>query len=145
MKTWFWLMALCAAPLAQAGDKLIFACTNAQGKQVRVIERDGMFHYRFGKAGKKPELAFANRREEAIARSPKWNGVGRELWTTLVLQNGQYQYALFSSMDRILADHPISYGIAVHRVEDGDTRYVSQIRCSKKHRIVADFPEEVMF
>lgn len=43
MKTWFVIMVLCAAPLVQAGDKLIFACTNAQGKQVRVTEQGGQY------------------------------------------------------------------------------------------------------
>lgn len=144
MRTWFWIAALCAAPLAQAGDKLIFACTDARGKQVRVTEQGGQYRYQFGQP-KRAELVFENNRQEAIARSPRWNGIGRDLWTNLVLQNGDYRYALFASVDRLSPRHGTAYGVTIHRLLDGEERYVAQVLCDKKHKIVADFPEEVMF
>lgn len=144
MKTCFVLMVLCAAPLVQAGDQLIFACTNAQGKQVRVTDQGGQYRYRFG-TPERAELVFENNRQEAIARSPRWNGIGRDLWTNLVLQNGDYRYALFASMDRLSPRHETVYGVTVHRLLDGEEHYVAQVLCDKKHKIVADFPEELMF
>lgn len=144
MRTWLWIAALCVAPLAQAGDKLIFACTDAQGKQVRVTERGGKYRYQFGKP-KRAELVFENNRQEAIARSPRWNGIGRDLWTNLVLQNSNYRYALFSSTDRLSPRHETVYGVTVHRLAGGEEQYVAQVICSKKRKIVVDFPEEVMF
>ncbi len=135
---------LTMAPFAHAVDHLVFFCTNAQGKQVRVTEQGGKFRYQFGKP-KRAELVFENDRQEAIDRSPRWGGIGRDLWTNLVLQNGDYQYALFSSMDRLSPRHETVYGVTVHRLVNGEEQYVTQVKCSKKRKIVVNFPEELMF
>lgn len=144
MKKYLIAFVLATTPFADAADRLVFFCTNAQGKQVRVTERQGKFRYQFGRP-KRAELVFENGRQEAISRSPRWNGVGRDLWTNLVLQNGGYRYVLFSSTDRLSPRHETAYGVTVHRLVNGEERYVAQVECSKKRKIVADFPQEVMF
>ncbi len=138
------ILLLGSTSFAHAADHVIFFCTNAQGKQVRVTEQDGKFRYQFGKP-KRAELVFENDRQEAIGRSPRWGGIGRDLWTNLVLQNGDYQYALFSSMDRLSPRHETVYGVTVHRLVNGEEQYVTQVKCSKKRKIVVNFPEELMF
>ena len=144
MKKYLIAFVLAIAPFTHAADHVIFFCTNAQGKQVRVTEQGGKFRYQFGKP-KRAELVFENDRQEAIDRSPRWGGIGRDLWTNLVLQNGDYQYALFSSMDRLSPRHETVYGVTVHRLVNGEEQYVAQVKCSKKRKIVVDFPEELMF
>ncbi|WP_416191324.1 hypothetical protein [Neisseria sp. CCUG12390] len=140
----YWLLILLVFAPSVHADKLIFFCTNAQGKQVRVTEQGGKFRYRFGKPGR-TELMFENDRQQAVDRSPRWGGIGRDLWTNLVLQNGHYQYTLFSSTDRLSPRQKTVYGVTVHRLVNGEERYVTQVKCSKKRKIVADFPEELMF
>lgn len=143
-KNYVFMMLMVLVPFAHAADHVIFFCTNAQGKQVRVTEQGGKFRYQFGKP-KRVELVFENDRQEAIDRSPRWGGIGRDLWTNLVLQNGDYQYALFSSMDRLSLLHETVYGVTVHRLVNGEEQYVTQVKCSKKRKIVVNFPEELVF
>ncbi len=143
MKTTLLILLLGLTPFAHSADKLIFACTNAQGKQVRVTEHAGKFRYQFGKPNR-PELVFENQRQEAIDRSPMWNGVGN-LWSNLVLANGDYRYSVFKSMDRNSDEHPIEYGVTVEQIIDGESKYINQIQCSKKYEIVENLPEEVLF
>ncbi len=144
MKKYWPVLVLAVMPFAHAAEHLIFFCANAQGKQVRVTEQSGKFHYQFGRPGRM-ELVFENDRQEAIDRSPRWNGIGRDLWTNLVLRNGDYQYALFSSVDRLSPHHETAYGVTVHRLVNGEEQYVAQVKCSRRRKIVANFPEEVMF
>ena len=105
---------------------------------MRVTEQDGKFRYQFGKP-KRAELVFENDRQEAIDRLPRWGGIGRDLWTNLVLQNGDYQYALFSSMDRLSPRHETVYGVTVHRLVNGKKQYVIQVKCSKKAQNCSQF------
>ncbi|WP_206224754.1 hypothetical protein, partial [Neisseria yangbaofengii] len=59
------------------------------------------------------------------------------MWANLVLQNGDYQYTPFSSMDRLSPRHETVYGVAVNRPVNGEEQYVTQVKCSiaNKHNL----------
>ncbi|MDK4696951.1 hypothetical protein QDY71_04095 [Kingella negevensis] len=118
MKTWILLLALSFPIFAQAkaAEKTVFACAFDNGKSVRVSERGDVYRYQYGKANQ-PELVFENNRAEAIKRSPRWQGIGQNLWINLTLKNGQYQYSLGWSMDRLTDEHEESYFLTVERNE----------------------------
>lgn len=140
------LLCLMATP-AFAKDKIIFACTLTNHKQVLVTEKNNRYRYQFGKVGR-PELVFENDKKTAIARSPRWSGAGREIWASLVLQNGDYFYSLYDSMDRLSEKHEQKQGVtitksATHDYETSD--YATQLQCNPKQKIVVNFPEALLF
>ncbi|MDK4679794.1 hypothetical protein [Kingella negevensis] len=140
MKTWILLLALSFPIFAQAkaAEKTIFVCAFDNGKSVRVTERGDVYRYQYGKANQ-PELVFENNRAEAIKRSPRWQGIGRNLWINLTLKNGQYQYSLGWSMDRLTDEHEESYFLTVERNE----QFVTQQTCRAKPKPIFNPPEEL--
>ncbi len=141
-----YLMGMMILAAANAHSKIIFSCTTSQGKTIQVTEAAGKYRYQFGYPSR-PELVFENQRAPAIARSPRWNGVGRTLWSNLVLQNGNYFYTVYHSIDRMSESHAEEAGVTISRATaDGsyeNDQYLGQVLCSPRHRIISNFPEEL--
>lgn len=142
----FYLIGVMLLAATTAHSKIVFSCTTSQGKQLQVSEQAGKFRYSFGYPNR-PELVFENHRAEAIARSPRWNGVGRAIWSNLVLQNGQYFYTVYRSIDRMSPAHEEEAGVTISRATaDGsyeNDQYLGQVLCNTRQRIISNFPAEL--
>ena len=126
-------------------DTVIFACTTSQQKQLLVTEKNSRFRYQFGKPNH-PELVFEDDKKAAIARSPLWSGFGRSIWSKLVLQNGGYYYALYTSTDRLTDEHESEDGVAVYKATTGsfdEAEFVNKLVCNPNKASVVNLPEEV--
>lgn len=143
----FLLILAFASQNLQAKDKVIFACTTTNNKQVLVTEQNNRYRYSYGKINQ-PELVFDDDKKTAIDRSPVWDGYGRSIWKVLILQNGHYYYGLEVSMDRITEEHEISYGIGVEKSKTDsykDAEYVNYIKCNPNKKVIDNLPDELGF
>ncbi len=130
-----------------AHGKVIFSCTTTNHKPVLVTEYNNRFRYQFGKAAH-PELVFEDDKKAAIARSPLWAGVGRHIWSNLVLQNGDYYYTVYTATDRLTDEHPTEEGVTVSKATTAhydEATYVTNLRCDPNKAIVVNFPEALLF
>lgn len=117
------LAAALLAPTSHAAcpSTTLFSCATTKGKFVEVCDSGKTIDYAFGKKGAKPELALSIPRDAATTN--QWAGVGRSVYYSVLIPNGNTVYEVFSSFDRI--DHEESAGIYV-RIDDKD---VATIQC----------------
>jgi hypothetical protein len=87
------------------GSKQVELCMTTDAQSVT---------YRFGPQGA-PELELTRGFDE-ITMQP-WNGIGRTIWDSVTLHNGQFSYALYAAYDKI--DRTESSGLEVLRGEQG--------------------------
>ncbi|MDO5639526.1 MAG: hypothetical protein Q4G28_06610 [Neisseria sp.] len=135
-------LAALAFPAAVQG-KVIFSCTDQRGKQILVTEQNDRFRYRYGRKDT-PELRFENDRAEVLARSPRWDGKGRSAWVNLALENGNYRYTLYTSLDRLSSRRRAISGLIIQNAAaspDGTHRYIDVRKC--KTTALTDFPAEL--
>lgn len=116
---------LLAAPLAHSADKVIFACTTDNGKQVGVTEHAGKFRYQFGKPNK-PELVFENKRTAVLKTN--WAQESPYQWAKLRFQNGDYFYTLFESSTTHTLGQKTIFGLEVEHAST-DTQKSQTLWC----------------
>jgi hypothetical protein len=105
----FSLVSYASASYAACPSKTIFSCTTTKGKAVEVCESPKTIDYSFGKKGAKPEMALSVPRSAASTR--RWNGIGRNMYYSVLIPNGKATYEVFSNVDKF--DEETSYGIYV--------------------------------
>ncbi|MEM7745757.1 MAG: hypothetical protein AAF409_18820 [Pseudomonadota bacterium] len=100
-------LAMCAqaSPVRAdyCGDReagTVFHCQLlGSSRQVTVCQHeDGSYQYAYGKPNRTPELEL-RRTKEAAVYTP-WNGIGRAIWASLSLRNGNYLYEVSFSYDK---------------------------------------------
>lgn len=139
MKIFCLLFILVLSPVSAASE-VIFSCLTQNGKQISIVQIGNQYEYRFGKRNK-PELVFRDFVQEAIQRSPKWEGIGRYLWTNLTLKNGDTFYTARVVTDRMTDEHETEYSLEVSTEE----KHLATIMCSAKSEPIVNFPEALLF
>ncbi|MEM0989317.1 MAG: hypothetical protein AAGK00_10585 [Pseudomonadota bacterium] len=78
----------------------IFSCAiEGSSRSVHVCRHEGDgIQYVYGRPGAEPELVL-NRRPQELIYTP-WNGVGRAIWASLGIPNGEYLYEVSFSYDK---------------------------------------------
>lgn len=96
---------------AQASCPLstVFACTTTNNKVVEVCDSGDKIDYSFGKKGQKPELALSVLRR--AASTVQWQGIGRHMYYSVRIPNGNTIYEVFSSIDKL--EQSVEAGIYV--------------------------------
>ena len=79
--------------------------------------------YRFGRPDA-PQIELSAPLSDGTFRP--WNGIGRELTTSVRFTNGDHSYDVWWSADRLAADRPVSAGVTVFQSD----RYLAQIECA---------------
>ena len=109
-------------------DNTIFACTTTNGKFVEVCEAGKVIQYTFGRPSKTPELALSVPRESASTF--QWAGVGRYINYSVTISNGNANYQVFTSAERLFngdEDSDPSYTAGINVEVDG--RHVATVDC----------------
>ncbi len=111
----FWVGLLTSPALACPGTVLFDCPIDAGAKRLTAcLTADGVT-YAFGRSGAAPELEL-NRPLDQIDYVP-WNGVGRSLYESLTFRNKGYGYHVWSSVDRLDLEQPLTGGVVVFRGE----------------------------
>jgi hypothetical protein len=95
--------------IAACPSKTIFSCTTTKGKAVEVCDSSKTVDYSFGKKGQKPEMALSVPRNAASTK--QWEGIGRNMYYSVLIPNGKTTYEVFSSSDK--SGEESAYGIYV--------------------------------
>jgi hypothetical protein len=95
--------------IADCPSKTIFSCTTTKEKIVEVCESDSTVDYSFGKKGVKPEMALSVPKN--VASTKQWEGIGRSMYYSVLIPNGNTIYEAFSNVDKL--EEVASYGISV--------------------------------
>jgi hypothetical protein len=103
--------------------RTIFQCTTKNDKQVLVCDLGDTLSYSFGKAGSTPEIVVSVPR--SAASTSQWKGVGRWIYYSVTIPNGNTKYTVFTSLDRSSDSHEFESGISVD--VNGDE--VAKIEC----------------
>lgn len=108
-----------------AANRVVFSCTNKQGKKVEVREIGQNIQYSFGRPGH-PELVFRNSKTQAAEQANKYlPNYYYEEW--LVLKNGEYLYIPGTFTNGKITNEG---GVWVQR----DDKTISSIICDKKKK-----------
>ncbi|MFZ1343057.1 hypothetical protein [Thiothrix eikelboomii] len=108
------LMANLALAACPSGSETLFFCNTQKGnKQLEVCDAGKTISYSFGKKGQKPELAIAVPRSKASTW--QWQGIGRYMSYSVNIPNGDYNYNVFWSVDRVTEEHAIEAGVNVEK------------------------------
>jgi hypothetical protein len=97
-----------------AGNQIdVFSCSfGAKQVELCMTPDDQSVTYRFGPKAA-PELEIARSFDE-ITMQP-WNGIGRSIWETVSVPNGQFSYAFYTSFDKF--DQTLTAELEVKRKE----------------------------
>jgi hypothetical protein len=107
---------------AQTQDEVLFYCTTEQGKVIKLYDLGETIQYSFGPANQ-PEIVLNVSRNQATTY--QWAGVGRSIYYSVEVPNGDTIYNIFWSVDRLESDHPIYAGVDVHI----NREYVATVPC----------------
>ena len=91
--------------------KTLFSCKTRSGKKVLVCDAGKTLHYSFGKPDQKPELFLSVPRGNA--RTSQWRGLGRWIYYSVTIPNGNTSYSVFTSLDRMSDSHEFDAGLSV--------------------------------
>ena len=113
-------LACSGAGMAQAGcpagSQVVLSCLarGATGALDVCIERaNGIVSYSYGPMNGPAELSLSEPIKEVEHRP--WPGIGRSIWETTVFRNAGYVYEVFSSVDRMDRDQPVTGGVLLYK------------------------------
>ncbi len=110
-----------------SGSKTLFFCnTQKANKQIEVCDTGKTISYSFGKKGQKPELAISVPRSQASTY--QWQGIGRYISYAVDIPNGDYNYNVFWSVDRITEEHAVEAGVNVEKKD----KLLTTVYCQEK-------------
>lgn len=82
--------------------QILLQCDTRNHKQIQLLDLADTLQYKFGK-NSQPELIFSVPKNQAIYMP--WRGVGRTEYYSIELQNQEFTYHLYSSLDRMYYSH----------------------------------------
>ena len=88
------VLAVCpiAALACDAGERPVFSCTTAHGKQVEVCQATQLIHYAYGAPGKPAELRLSKANEAFVWEH--YEGVSSGIEDDLTFDNGSTRYLI---------------------------------------------------
>ena len=102
---------------------VVLLCTNKKGdKTIGLFKQGNNFIYQYGSDLGKPELQLV-RAESSVIKQP-WNGVGREFWNNITLENKGYSYTIRSAYERS-ENGSVTAGVNISK---GD-KYLTSVEC----------------
>ncbi len=125
-------MMMFVPSLLWATETQVFSCTTTNNKQIKVnYLGKGSFRYTFGSKNKAPDLSFIA--DKHNAELYQWHGSGRSIHYSVEIKNGNSNYLVFWSMDRLDDNHPVTAGIEVTTPDSPKTLFIP---CSQKYPII---------
>ena len=100
-----------AGPHCPVNQTTVFACTTTNNKQVLVCDAGSTLSYHFGRPRQTPELSLSIPRQQASTW--QWHGIGRSIDYSVTLPNGNTQYTVYTSVDRLADVIEREAGVAV--------------------------------
>lgn len=94
-----------------AKAQIIFSCETLNNKRVEVRDSGETINYKFGRDLSNPEMNLSVSR--SMASTWQWHGVGREMNYSVTIPNGNTEYTVFFSVDRLSEGYPLTSGVVV--------------------------------
>ena len=113
----------------ESEKKTLFSCTTKAGKRIELCDAGKAISYSFGKSASKPEIAISVARNTALIS--EYQGFGRYMTTAVAIPNGNTEYQVFFSVDK-LEDHKIESGVHVS-IND---KHVATIHCDPARNLI---------
>lgn len=108
----------------EGGNKTVFSCMTDKGKQIKVCDAGKTIEYSFGKLHESSDIVVKVPRSEAS--TSQWAGIGRDESYSVDIPNGSTIYNVFSSIDRLMENHPVEAGVNVVI----KNKVVATVKCS---------------
>ena len=108
------LSASMSINFAHAGT--IFLCDTTNHKKILVKDLGSHIQYKFGKNLESPELELLVTRSQASTW--QWKGIGREISYSVTIPNGNTNYTVYFSVDRLSEEQAITSGVIVEVNEE---------------------------
>ncbi len=107
----------------EEGSKTVFSCITAKSKLIQVCDSGKTINYSFGKLNSTPEIVVRVSRSEASTY--QWSGVGRTIYYSVDVPNGNTTYSVFSGFDRLVDKYPFEAGVQI----EVNKKHVATVKC----------------
>lgn len=107
------------------------SCTLRSGANTaQVCVNDTDVVYRFGRAGKAPDLELTT--PVSTVDYVPWPGIGRTIWESVAFENGAFRYEIGTGFSRRMDDDdpeiPVAFGV-ISVTENGES--IATLKCDK--------------
>lgn len=119
-----------ASAQCNKNEKTVFSCLTGKGKLIEVCDAGKNISYSFGFPHKKPEIVLTVPRNRAS--TAQWNGIGRYISYAVNIPNGNTNYNVFWSVDKLSDDKSIDAGVNV----EVNNKLAATVSCAGEKNIV---------
>ncbi|ART81376.1 hypothetical protein CBP31_00950 [Oceanisphaera profunda] len=111
-------------------EQTIFSCLTGKSKLIEVCDAGKTVSYSFGFPNSKPEIVVTVPRNKASTY--QWEGIGRYITYSVNIPNGNTDYNVFWSVDKLSDEHAVEAGVNVEINQE----LVATVKCVGEKSIV---------